>query len=58
MNETMFKEVRQLSAEMKEIVSKSEQEHRKMTKDEQEALDQLIVAREALVSDIIFHGYI
>ena len=57
MSRVMFEEVKQISAEMKVIVNRSEQEGRRMNKEEQEALDQLTTDREVLLCDIIFHGY-
>jgi hypothetical protein len=53
----MLEEVKQISSEMKAIVNRSEQEDRKMNREEQEVLDQLTTDREVLLGDIIFHGY-
>lgn len=51
-------ELTHISAEIKAIVIKTEVEGRKMNREEQETLEQLTTTREALVSDIIFHGYV
>jgi hypothetical protein len=53
----MFEELKQISTEMKAIVNRSEQEGRKMSREEQEALDRLTTDRDVLLSDIVFHGY-
>ncbi len=57
MSRVMFEEVKQISAQMKTIADRSEQEGRKINRQEQEALDQLTTDREVLLCDIIFHGY-
>ncbi len=57
MSRVMFEEVKRISAEMKAIVNRSEQEGRKTNREEQEALDQLTTDREVLLVDITFHGY-
>jgi hypothetical protein len=57
MSRVMLEEVKQISAEMKAIVNRSEQEGRKPNREEQEALDQLTTDREVLLCDIIFPGY-
>ncbi len=57
MSRVMFEELKQISAEMKAIENRSEQEGRKTNREEQEALDQLTTDKDVLVGDIIFHGY-
>ncbi len=57
MSRVMFEELKQISAEMKAIENRSEQEGRKTNREEQEVLNQLTMDREVLLLDIIFHGY-
>ncbi len=57
MNRVMFEELKQISAEMKAIANRSEQEGRKTNSENQDVLDRLTSDREELLGDMIFHGY-
>ncbi len=52
----MFEELKQISAEMKNIVNKSKVDSRQTNQEKQELLDLLATDREELLSRIIFHG--
>ncbi len=57
MNSIKFEELKQISAEMKTILNRSEQEGWKPNREEQDLLDQLAADREELLGSIIYHGY-
>ena len=57
MTRAMYKELQQISAEMKAIAHPFEQDPRQTDQEAQERLEQLTTDREALLSDSIFHGY-
>lgn len=58
MSKIQLNELTHISAEIKAIVTQTEVEGRTMKREEQEALEQLTTIREALVSEIVFHGYV
>ena len=57
MSRVDFQELKQISAEIKAIVNRSEQDGRQMNREEQAMLDQLAARKEDLLNDTIFHGY-
>ena len=57
MGNVKFEELKHISAKIKAIVKRSEQEARKTNKEEQNLLDQLAADREELLSNMIYHGY-
>ena len=57
MTRAMYKELKQISAEMKAIGHQSEQDPRQTDQEAKERLEQLTTDKEALLSDSIFHGY-
>ena len=57
MNSVKFEELKQISAEIKAILNRSEEEGRRTNKKEQDLLDQLAADREELLSNMIYHGY-
>lgn len=57
MTRATYKELKQISAEMKTIAHRSEQENRQTDREAQDRLEQLIADREDLLGDNLFHGY-
>ena len=57
MSRAMFTELKQVCAEMKAIVERSEREGRRTSRQEQDLLNQLAATRETLLGDIICHGH-
>ncbi len=57
MSKVDFEELKQISAEMKAIENKSEQDGRKMNRKERDVLDKLAADKDDLLTDMIFHGY-
>ena len=57
MSRVNFEELEQISAEIKAIQNRSEQDGRQMSREEQDVLDQLEANKEDLLDDTIFHGY-
>ena len=57
MSKVMFDELKQISSEMRAISRRSEQNGRMMSREEQEALDQLSMVRDELMGDMIFRAY-
>ncbi len=57
MSRVNFEALKQICAEMKAIENRSEQDGRKMNREEQDMLDQLAEDREMSLSDMIYHGY-
>ena len=57
MSNVMFAELKQISAEMKTIVNKTEEDGRMANREEKELLGLLSADREELLSSIVFHGY-
>ncbi len=57
MSKVMIDELKQISSRMRAISKRSEQNGRTMTREEQEALDQLSVERDELMGDMIFRAY-
>ncbi len=53
----MFEELEQISAEIKAIANRTEQDGRKTNREEQAVLNQLAVNKEELLGDTIFHEY-
>ena len=57
MNTIMINQLKQVSADMKAIMNKAEENGRIFTREDQELLDQLSSERDELLSNIIFHGH-
>ena len=57
MSRVDFEELKQISAEIRAIRNKSEQDGRQMSRKEKDMLEQLAANKEDLLSDTIFHGY-
>ncbi len=57
MSRADFKELKQISAEIKSIQNRSKQDGRQINRKEQQKLDQLAANKEDLLGDTIFHGY-
>lgn len=57
MNRVMFEELKQISAKMKAIANRTEQDGRKTNREEQAVLNQLTANKEELLSDMFFQGY-
>ncbi len=57
MSRVNFEELEQISAKIKAIQNRSEQDGRQMSREEQDVLDQLEANKEDLLDDTIFHGY-
>ena len=56
MNTIMINQLKQVSADMKAIMNKSNENGRIISREDQDLLDQLSSERDELLSSIIFHG--
>ena len=57
MSRVDIEELKRISAEIKAIESRSKQDGRQMSDEDQDLLDQLAANKEDLLDDAIFHGY-
>ena len=57
MSKVMFDDLKRIDAEMKRIAKRSDKEGRRISREEQDVLDQLAADKEELMGNIIFYGY-